>query len=1362
MAQLRVKSLFYNFILLVVLLPALLLSLPGLSLAASLALEQEARCGMEEHVHTQDCYLGDVLLCTKKMHTHSNNCYLVLLSDNDINQLLSAVSSTPDKSLESIITAALAEEDDDSDSLQFQPPEQDPPAVPLPSVSSPTAAPLVLNGKLTTTETLAAGPSDVAPIGNDGISPRGLGDDKKTSGRYINFYIYVVGEGWTYIGNLPYTMENYYARILTADIEALLDGYDTFQIRYHLYESYLSSSNNKTTVDGAYTTIFYPSRETIYARILHKNANSASNEDLKFYRLTYIQPDGATQYRFVAVPKASTVLPALPDGYIWQAEGGTRYSAGSTVSNIRSSLIFTAVQNSCTVTFLSNGSAYTKTTDIIPGSSISAPAAPTRVGYTFGGWYKDEACTTAYNFESAVTSNLTLYAKWTPHTYPVSITYQDANGGVVNRLETTQSHDATVYLDENYTWSDTAGNRYASGSNVPIQGEVHFVGIPITYTLHFTHETNVTTQTVLQGERVTLPTLPAGYTWYDSNNKSYSGGDTYGPVTSDMTFLAVSRTLTVNYTVNFPNVTVDKTPTLYGTTSATGSDTALGGRSYITRSLTSRKAAREDGTERYTYFFRGWQVQNGDGTIIPPDSTLSWSVLDSYDTDGDGKVNLVGVWENAGRLNSITFYVRLDSAAVDTNGNITGQPTTNYTPPVFYTHVGGVNSSWSEAQIKAAYQIADTSSDNSFGADQKIRALYGEKAEGMWLYDFPTDNEVFAYLKNYITGGKTLTVDDEPVKADELDSRHYAIRWYVCKLEGSAWHIDGRLVRKEGTITVDKSFGGDPDTVALAKNGFYIVAENGTKDANGNFVPYKSTDKAYKRHVLQLKDATVNGNSYEWRIDHVLLDEYWRVTEYPVDVEGSSYYAEYSVYDTDGSYTAMAEYGTQASAVGKTFALDEDPDQGLLIDFRNYYYDTESILIKKEDAATGLPIGGAVFELWQNGTRLTFDYDAASGQYVRNEAGNGTLQRITTEADGFSIISTTGFSYEYGDVVVKEVIAPAGYAAAPDVTIGLGSDKKTVVLKKVANTDQSKWKDFAEVPNNDVLVVKDNTADYIAVNVKKLWNTNTPADSVDVVLQANGGNAAAVFPGLGNAQVKLNEANNWSYTWTDLPRYANGLEVTWSVKEVVVGNTPTMADGVTFANWIVTYSPGTKADLDADGKSDDYAFTVTNTSRSPKLILTKVSTNGSALPGATFRLEQVQLKNGAWQTVSGSTPVTATTDATGMITFDNLVAGAFYRLTETGIPPGHFSLFEPVVLTVNGVGEISQVDTSGKQSPVTAPGITHPSAYNIQVVNHRSVSLPETGGPGRAPCAISGTLLMAAALLLLYRSRYGKEEKSSS
>ncbi|MGO5295041.1 DUF4430 domain-containing protein [Collinsella sp. LCP21S3_A9] len=45
--------------------------------------------------------------------------------------------------------------------------------------------------------------------------------------------------------------------------------------------------------------------------------------------------------------------------------------------------------------------------------SVAKPADPTREGYTFGGWYTDEACTKAYDFSAAVTADMTLYAKWT-------------------------------------------------------------------------------------------------------------------------------------------------------------------------------------------------------------------------------------------------------------------------------------------------------------------------------------------------------------------------------------------------------------------------------------------------------------------------------------------------------------------------------------------------------------------------------------------------------------------------------------------------------------------------------------------------------------------------------------------------------------------------------------------------------------------------------------------------------------------------------------------------------------------------------------------------------------------------------------
>lgn len=47
------------------------------------------------------------------------------------------------------------------------------------------------------------------------------------------------------------------------------------------------------------------------------------------------------------------------------------------------------------------------------GSAVAKPADPTREGYTFAGWYTDAACTKAYDFATAVTADMTLYAKWT-------------------------------------------------------------------------------------------------------------------------------------------------------------------------------------------------------------------------------------------------------------------------------------------------------------------------------------------------------------------------------------------------------------------------------------------------------------------------------------------------------------------------------------------------------------------------------------------------------------------------------------------------------------------------------------------------------------------------------------------------------------------------------------------------------------------------------------------------------------------------------------------------------------------------------------------------------------------------------------
>ncbi len=69
---------------------------------------------------------------------------------------------------------------------------------------------------------------------------------------------------------------------------------------------------------------------------------------------------------------------------------------------------------SWTVAFNSNGGSACDTKFVATADGkLVKPADPTRDGYTFAGWYTDEACAQAYDFSTPVTADLTLYAKWT-------------------------------------------------------------------------------------------------------------------------------------------------------------------------------------------------------------------------------------------------------------------------------------------------------------------------------------------------------------------------------------------------------------------------------------------------------------------------------------------------------------------------------------------------------------------------------------------------------------------------------------------------------------------------------------------------------------------------------------------------------------------------------------------------------------------------------------------------------------------------------------------------------------------------------------------------------------------------------------
>ena len=89
------------------------------------------------------------------------------------------------------------------------------------------------------------------------------------------------------------------------------------------------------------------------------------------------------------------------------------------------------------ITFNSNGGSSVATMLVLGSTAASAPTAPTKTGYTFGGWYSNEGLTTPVDWSSTIGTNKTYYAKWTAKTTTVSFNQNSGTGGQTGTLTAT-------------------------------------------------------------------------------------------------------------------------------------------------------------------------------------------------------------------------------------------------------------------------------------------------------------------------------------------------------------------------------------------------------------------------------------------------------------------------------------------------------------------------------------------------------------------------------------------------------------------------------------------------------------------------------------------------------------------------------------------------------------------------------------------------------------------------------------------------------------------------------------------------------------------------------------------------------------
>ena len=154
--------------------------------------------------------------------------------------------------------------------------------------------------------------------------------------------------------------------------------------------------------------------------------------------------------------RAERPEPPVKEGFIfegWHTEDGGWFDFNTPITR---NITLTAYwyERWYTVKFDSNGGSHVSTQSVEYGNMAERPEPPVKEGFTFEGWYTEDGGW--FNFNTSITSDITLYAQWT------KIADTPSNDG-----RPAGSKDLTTNESLNGTWKLTDGYGY---ENHPLYG----------------------------------------------------------------------------------------------------------------------------------------------------------------------------------------------------------------------------------------------------------------------------------------------------------------------------------------------------------------------------------------------------------------------------------------------------------------------------------------------------------------------------------------------------------------------------------------------------------------------------------------------------------------------------------------------------------------------------------------------------------------------------------------------------------------------------------------------------------------------------------------------------------------------------
>ena len=208
-------------------------------------------------------------------------------------------------------------------------------------------------------------------------------------------------------------------------------------------ENYTLSATNKAytyTLDSQTSGIVEINIKQTTSRALYMKEIKITYNDSVMYNVSFF--DGTkeyTEYAKKVEENGKLERPANPTkeenvfvGWYTEPELKNEYKFDSPVTadlKLYAKFEEAAAVETQTVTFMKDAETLFDTSVVKKGNTVGVPAEPTNDGYSFGGWYTDVNCTNekAYDFNTPVNEDITLYAKWLAK-YTVSF---DTDGGSI-------------------------------------------------------------------------------------------------------------------------------------------------------------------------------------------------------------------------------------------------------------------------------------------------------------------------------------------------------------------------------------------------------------------------------------------------------------------------------------------------------------------------------------------------------------------------------------------------------------------------------------------------------------------------------------------------------------------------------------------------------------------------------------------------------------------------------------------------------------------------------------------------------------------------------------------------------------------